>query len=307
MARIRLPVRSRKTPGVLAEKHLAASPLPAEMVHVIDVADEIRLFEADDVPVFVGAHFSSPTRCRHSQVLILNRSRQESPPAAPRTTAAAARGRLGPRSRYETFRFPARPSRRLRPRRGPVARRIRARLLQALRSRPDPRGGRVTVLGRFAGNQFRQGLPLRAKEIAPRGGRSGENRLQVARHGAAAADGQREVPGVGGGNRFQNARLGLAVAAAINRHVDAQCLPHRAVARRPSLRDGARAAARAAFMQGNRSRRAGDQLRAGGAGDRRPKVGTAQGVLSAAVRTQRSCRPRQRSKRAPFSSVTSTS
>ena len=42
---------------VFTKKHLAASPLPPQMVGVVNIADETRLFKANNVPVFVSALF----------------------------------------------------------------------------------------------------------------------------------------------------------------------------------------------------------------------------------------------------------
>jgi len=41
--------------GVVAQKHFTRSPLPAQMIHIIDISDEIRFLEAYDVAVFVCA------------------------------------------------------------------------------------------------------------------------------------------------------------------------------------------------------------------------------------------------------------
>src|SRR5215471_21327835 len=41
---------------VVAQKHLPAAPLPADMIHVIDIPDEVRFFEPDGVSKLVGLH-----------------------------------------------------------------------------------------------------------------------------------------------------------------------------------------------------------------------------------------------------------
>ena len=57
---------------VVAQEHLAAAALPADVVHVVDVADQVGLLEADHVAVLIRPH--------------------ERPPRAPRTRAGARRG-----------------------------------------------------------------------------------------------------------------------------------------------------------------------------------------------------------------------
>src|SRR5579885_2725667 len=48
--------------GVIAQEHLAAAPLPADVAGVIDIPHEVRLLEADHVPVFIGPHLHTSTR-----------------------------------------------------------------------------------------------------------------------------------------------------------------------------------------------------------------------------------------------------
>src|SRR6185369_14126086 len=48
--------------GVLAQEHLAAASLPAQVVDVIDVADQVGLFEPHQVPVFVRLQWEVSTR-----------------------------------------------------------------------------------------------------------------------------------------------------------------------------------------------------------------------------------------------------
>src|SRR5687768_9217548 len=40
----------------LTQEHLAAAPLPTHVIDVVDIADQVRLFKPDDVPVFIRAH-----------------------------------------------------------------------------------------------------------------------------------------------------------------------------------------------------------------------------------------------------------
>ena len=40
---------------VVAQEHLAGAALPANVVHIIDIADEVGFLEADDEAIFVGA------------------------------------------------------------------------------------------------------------------------------------------------------------------------------------------------------------------------------------------------------------
>src|SRR5262249_16263933 len=41
---------------MVAQKHLAAAPLPADIIHVIDIPDEVRLFKPEGVSKLVGLH-----------------------------------------------------------------------------------------------------------------------------------------------------------------------------------------------------------------------------------------------------------
>src|SRR5712691_10486723 len=76
---------------MLAQEELAATALPSQVIHIVDVADKVRLFEAHHVPVFIGSHVSSP---------IINRASVPRTPAenvgtinepAPRNTQPSAR------------------------------------------------------------------------------------------------------------------------------------------------------------------------------------------------------------------------
>src|SRR5689334_17904154 len=44
----------------VTQKHLTTTSLPAHVVGVVDVSDEVRLLEADDVSIFICAHLRLP-------------------------------------------------------------------------------------------------------------------------------------------------------------------------------------------------------------------------------------------------------
>src|SRR5690349_1373640 len=48
----------------VTQEHLAAATLPAQVVHVVDISDQVRLLEPDDVPVFIRAHLRLPSATR---------------------------------------------------------------------------------------------------------------------------------------------------------------------------------------------------------------------------------------------------
>src|SRR6185369_5830907 len=46
--------------STVTQEHLAAASLPAHVVRVVDISDQVRLFKSDDVPVFIRAHLRLP-------------------------------------------------------------------------------------------------------------------------------------------------------------------------------------------------------------------------------------------------------
>src|ERR1017187_8575469 len=44
---------------MFAQEHFAATSLPAQVIHIVDVADQVSILEADHVPVLISAHHSS--------------------------------------------------------------------------------------------------------------------------------------------------------------------------------------------------------------------------------------------------------
>ena len=41
---------------MVPQEHLATAPLPSEMVHIINIADEVRLLESDDMAILIREH-----------------------------------------------------------------------------------------------------------------------------------------------------------------------------------------------------------------------------------------------------------
>ena len=87
---------------MVAQEQFPASPLPAEMVHEIDVSDEVRLLETDDVPILIDSHRRSspgdPAREAHDSddpAPRMSRSRTNPNHRRRRHHQPAARGPLG--------------------------------------------------------------------------------------------------------------------------------------------------------------------------------------------------------------------
>src|ERR1039457_607152 len=52
---------------MFAQEHFAATSLPAQGIHIVDVADQVSILEADHVPVLISAHHSSIITAKRSE------------------------------------------------------------------------------------------------------------------------------------------------------------------------------------------------------------------------------------------------
>src|SRR5580658_2555595 len=58
---------------MFAQEHFAATSLPAQVIHIVDVTYQVSVFEAYDVPVLVSTHYGSIITAKASELSTLRK------------------------------------------------------------------------------------------------------------------------------------------------------------------------------------------------------------------------------------------
>ena len=149
MTSARSAANSASSGRVFAQKHLPAAALPAQMIHVINIADEIGIFKAHHVPVFVCAVIEAlrPSRRRPESFQYLEWTRGK-------WRCGLSGGQLDPA---------------IRPHRREYQRTVlrRAGFLQALHGTPYPGGSHAGIVFAFARDELCQRESAAPQQIVP--------------------------------------------------------------------------------------------------------------------------------------------